>query len=410
MLDESRRGSYCLNLLYDAHRFAAAILAGGYIVLAASQIAAEPFRPSDDAEIVERLPGSAGASLEIRRKKAALAEHPDDLDKVLQLVRLYIAEARAEADPRFYGNAAALLEPWLDGPEPPTEVLVLDAVLKQAGHDFEAALARLERVLERAPRQAQARLVKALIERAQGRYAAAAESCRLLDRRVSVLIRTTCDAAVKSLAGGASESHAALAAAYDAAHSDDAGVRLWALTVLGETAALAGDATAAEAHFRAGLALGRRDAYLLAALADLLLEQERFSEVIELLAEETQSDPLLLRLAIASAESGDDAAEDYRRDLAARFDAARRRDDPRHLREESRFALRLQNDPGMALKLALANWRLQREPWDLRLVLEAAAAAGEPSAAAPALGWIEQSGFKAAWLSSLRDRLEERGS
>jgi len=61
--------------------------------------------------------------------------------------------------------------------------------------------------------------------------------------------------------------------------------------------------------------------------------------------------------------------------LKARFDAARLRGDSVHRREEARLALRLLKQPPRALQLARANWRVQKEPADARILLEAARAA-----------------------------------
>lgn len=62
--------------------------------------------------------------------------------------------------------------------------------------------------------------------------------------------------------------------------------------------------------------------------------------------------------------------------LKARFDAAQLRGDTVHRREEARFALQLLDRPDQALKLALENWAVQKEPADARILLEAARAAG----------------------------------
>jgi hypothetical protein len=65
-----------------------------------------------------------------------------------------------------------------------------------------------------------------------------------------------------------------------------------------------------------------------------------------------------------------------RAELAARFDATRRRGDTVHRREEARYALEVENDPARALGLARANFAVQKEPADARLLADAARAAG----------------------------------
>jgi hypothetical protein len=95
--------------------------------------------------------------------------------------------------------------------------------------------------------------------------------------------------------------------------------------------------------------------------------------------DETKNDSLLLRLALAEQALPEKrvAFERHKTDLAARFDAARARGDSLHRREEARFRLAIENDATGALALARANWNVQREPADLRVLVEAARAAGE---------------------------------
>ena len=62
-----------------------------------------------------------------------------------------------------------------------------------------------------------------------------------------------------------------------------------------------------------------------------------------------------------------------------------------HAREQSRFALEVESDAPAALALALESWRVQREPWDARLVLAAARAAGAlPPAQRAAVEQVER--------------------
>jgi hypothetical protein len=46
-----------------------------------------------------------------------------------------------------------------------------------------------------------------------------------------------------------------------------------------------------------------------------------------------------------------------------------------------------------ALDLARENWRSQREPWDARVLLESALAAGRPAEAGAVLAWLDETGF-----------------
>jgi hypothetical protein len=99
---------------------------------------------------------------------------------------------------------------------------------------------------------------------------------------------------------------------------------------------------------------------------------------------------LLLRLALAERRLPDQRGifTEHRSDLAARFDAARRRGDSVHRREEAQFRQVIEGDAHAALALARETWAVQREPADLRILIEAARAAGDAAALKIATDWI----------------------
>ena len=100
--------------------------------------------------------------------------------------------------------------------------------------------------------------------------------------------------------------------------------------------------------------------------------------------------------------------EPVRESIAIAIEAARRRGDPVHQREEARFVLAVAGDPARALRLAAQNWTIQREPADARVLLEAAAKAGRPDAAAPALAWLAETGCEWPRLRDLAAALRRQ--
>jgi Tfp pilus assembly protein PilF len=372
---------------------------------------AEPYLPTDDAQVIEQLPTPAAATQrELRSLREQVAKNPENLGLAVRLARRYLAIGRAEFDPRYNGRAQALLEPWWHLDPPPAEVLVLRATLRQNRHEFEPALDDLSAVLAIDPRNAQALLTQATILQVIGRHDEARRSCTTLALLTPALITATCLADVASVSGEAERAYATLRSAVDAAPEADAEVRLWALTALAEIAVRANDPAAAERNFRAALALGIKDAYLLGAYADFLLDRGRSAEARDLLADETRADPLRLRLALAEHALGAPELPAHVAALAARFEASRMRGDTVHRREEARFALHLLNDPATALRLATENWRVQREAWDARLVLEAALAAGAPSAADDVLAWLQATGLEDPQIARLVQRFRENAT
>ncbi|HKU86758.1 MAG TPA: tetratricopeptide repeat protein [Casimicrobiaceae bacterium] len=337
---------------------------------------AVPFVPASDAVVLESLPEKGDPALAaLRRLRRDLAANPQDQALARSVAQRALEAARTLGDPRFLGQAQAALAPWWGVDDIPAPVLLLRATIRQSQHDFAGALTDLDRLLAAHPGFSQARLTRAILLTVVGRYADARRDCAALTGRASPLAIAACDAGPASLSGDADAAYDALLTAPLRA-SDDAAVREWALTIAAEIAARRGHYARAEAHFRSALALDPRDAYLKAAYADFLLDRGRAREVVTLLRDDTRNDGLLLRLALAEARLPDarPSYEAHRADLAARFDAARQRGDSLHRREEARFRLDLLDDSETALALARANWLVQREPADLRILLDAARA------------------------------------
>ncbi len=373
------------------------------VLLSFGAAMAEPYRPASDTDVLQFLPNPSDQTRrELRRLRAELAKDAKNLTVALRLARRYVELGRAESDPRYRGYAEAALHPWWNLGEPPAEVLALRGAIKQSRHDFAGALADLDQVLGRDPRNAQALLTRAVVLRVVGQLRAADESCVRLAPLTPALIGAGCFAAVASLDGRAAAAEETLGRALAAADAKtDPSLRVWALIVRAEIAERRGDAEAAERHFRAALGLGLRDDYLLAAYVDFLLDQGRAADALALLEPAPRTDGLLLRLALAERQVRAPRLTYHVAELAARFDASRARGDALHQREEARFALHLVDRPAQALALALANWAVQREPWDARLVLEAALAADEPQAAGEVLRWMEATRIEDARLRRL---------
>jgi tetratricopeptide (TPR) repeat protein len=382
------------------------------VALTATVVRAEPFLPKDGGQVLETLRTTAfdPADHEIRTLRARLTAQPGNLALACEFARRCIERSRSEADPRYLGRAQAALAPWWDLPSPPVDALVLRATIKQSQHDFTNALADLNLASHLTPRNAQIWLTRSTILTVLGDYAEARKACLPLTQLASGLIALTAVASVTSLTGEAKSSCALLQNAIERNASASAGEKIWALTVLGEALERLGRVSEAETVFKKALALGQRDPYLLGAYADLLLDQGRAPEAADLLKNENRADGLLLRLALAESALVPRPATcaDHIMALKARFEAGHLRGDFVHQREEARFALRLLGQPDEALRQAQANWHVQHEPADLRILLESALAAGDPAAARPALDFMQSNHLEDVELAKLAQRLTDK--
>jgi tetratricopeptide (TPR) repeat protein len=388
------------------------LIATGWLALSTPSMAfGEPFLPQQDGQVLERLTVKAAdpVAREIRTLRSDLLHDPQNVDVAVSLATKLIEQARSEGDPRFLGQAQAVLAPWLNHTIPPPSTLLLRATIRQNAHEFDLALADLDAVLSMQPTNAQAWLTKASIYQVQGRYEEARRACQPLFRLTGRHVPLTCLSDIAGLTGQASKSRELLTS-----NPERPGIsvreRLWVLTILAEIAARTGDAQSAEKYFADARSLGVKDQYLLGAYADFLLDQERLPEVVTLLQRETRADGLLLRLTLAEQGLDLPASKDHTVELVARFAASRERGTRVHVREEARFTLALLYDPKTALGLAQANWDIQKEPWDARLLLESALAVGSQHAAKPVITWLHSNHVEDVQLHKLAAQFSEEKS
>jgi tetratricopeptide (TPR) repeat protein len=379
------------------------------LVIAATVVRSEPFLPKDGGQVLETLRSTAfdPADHEIRALRARLNAEPGNLTLACQFARRCVERSRSEADPRYLGRAQAALAPWWDMPAPPVDALVLRATIKQSQHDFTNALADLTLASHLSPRNAQVWLTRSTILTVLGDYAGARKACLPLAQLAPGLIALTAAASVTSLNGETERSCALLQRTLEGNASASVDEKIWAFTVLAEALERLGRVSEAESDFKKALALGLRDPYLLGAYADLLLDQGRAKEAAELLKNENRADGLLLRLALAESALVPRPADcdAHIAALKARFEAGHLRGDFVHQREEARFELRLLGQSGEALSLAQANWRVQHEPADVRILLESALAARDPGAAQPALDFMRSNRLEDVELAKLAHQL-----
>jgi predicted Zn-dependent protease len=348
---------------------------------------AKPYVPASDDQVLAELPAGARHS-ELAARQLARGR----LDVAAPLAQFYIGQARRTGDLRFLGYADAVLAPWLARPDPDPIVLVLEATLQQSRHDFQGALATLERSLRARPSDPQAWLTRATVLRVLGRYGEAEQSCAQFARWADPGVAVICAQGVAALHGHLEEAYARLGALSTQGMLDPE--RSWLRSELGEMAVRLGRDVDAERWFREDLALSPYDFYVRAAYADLLLRAHRETEVLTLLRDSQGIEPLLLRLAIAQRTRKDPQFPRNRALLRAAFAAEAQRGEPVHRREQARFLLEIEDQPREALKVALDNWTVQREPEDALVLVQAARAAQASSEAGPVLEFVRDAGWR----------------
>ena len=374
------------------------------LAISAVSVHALPRTPTQDSEVIERLPFRAGdtTARELADLRAAVAKAPADPDPAVALALRYFDLAAERGDPRFVGYAEALVGRFATQMNAP--LLVVRGMVRQYRHDFDDALADFAAALALDADLASAHAWRGAISLVQANYAAAAKECDALQRLQRTVLQAGCAGLTQAYTGNLDAAFKTLKQAL--ATTKDKDYSLWLHTRLGEVAAWQGQAAVAEQHYRQALALGIDDGYLLAAWSDFLLDQGRADQVIALLGKWEPVDGLLLRLALAETMLKLPAAKAHTQTLDDRFAAARLRGDTTHQAEEARFHLVLRKDAKEALRLAAENFQVQKEPRDARIVLEAALAAGDPAGAKEATAWLKSSGFEGTILRGLAQQLQ----
>jgi hypothetical protein len=356
------------------------------VLLAATfpgQADATVLAPTRDDEVVESLPAVSGGRAELRRLRQQQAANPQAVAPAVALARRYLDEARSQGDPRYAGLAFAALAAWPSPVTAPDEVLLLQATLQQFVHDFETAATHLERLVQRSPANAQAWLTLATVRRVQGRYADSDHACASLlalrDGPGAIYARA-CQAENDSLRGEFQQARDSVASLLGGSRLA-APARNWLLTTLAESEARAGRPAQAEAAYKEAQA-AQADAYTALSYADFLLDEKHPAEAMVQLKGQPRTDAVLLRLAIAGTQvDGMQARRDVA-ELRQRMALANQRPEARttHAREGAMFALWIDKSPQRALELARENVKHQREPLDVLVFAQAAAASQDAAA------------------------------
>ena len=367
----------------------------GVLAMSAAPVLASPIAPTRDDEVIDVLPATAGSRTEERRLRKLLAQQPRDPALALRIAERYLAQAHELGDPRFAGMAMSAIEGWTDEATMPDGVLLMRATLQQYLHEFDASVHSLQMLLARpsAPPRPQAWLTLATVKRVQGRYADSDAACMQVAASGAALHADACLAENAALRGDTARARQTLSGLLAAGRNPPL-TRAWLTTSLAELEQRAGNTAAADAAFRAALALDP-DPYATLAYADFLIEQRRAPQALALLKHQVRSDAVLLRLAIAGTQTGAASATGDAAEMRSRIALANERPDAKvfHGREQAMFALAVEHDAPAALALARANAAHQREPLDLLVLAQAARACGQAQALQEAQRLMAETGL-----------------
>lgn len=352
----------------------------------ASAESAKRYRPAGGEEILLVLPDAVtpSASQSPRITDAASAAH-----HATELLRI----ARTTGDARFLGRAGAVIRPWQNRAPVPVAIDLIAAELAQQRHEFDAARLSLDRIIAAQPRQLEARLMRANIGLLTGAFDSARRDCLAVLQAGAAYPGTVCLAPTMTGPGSLDRARRLLAA-LDVRGENSIAIARWRLMTEADLALRTGDFRGGTASLERAHALDRTHEEARTRLAEALLAHGQ-ARLALALAE--APNPSLARLVVglrAALATGHPRAADLRRQVDASLEQSRRRGAMRHEREEALLALHADHDAPRALQLARRNFARQKDTADLRLLVEAARAAGDREALRTARDWIETSGFE----------------
>ena len=352
---------------------------------------ADPWVPADDSLVVLRVTRSPEQQA-LTALERDIDARPSDPLALQALIDAYLRLGRHSAEPRYFGRAEALLASKVSGAQASPAWALRMADIWQYRHEYDKALGLIEQVLAADPHESQALLMRAAILQTQGRFDRVHADCRTLLARGEAIPGTTCLAQALGMTGKLAQAQRLLRSLLARGDAVPASQRVWMLTALADTEERLGHPGRAEATLREALETDAYAHYARLTLADLLLDNDRATEVAALLAPMPQTEGMLLRLAEAQRRLA--SPDSHTAVLRERFEEASRRGERLHRRDLARLHLNVLADRKAALAWALENWSEIREPADARLLARAALAAGDQTSLDTLRLWGKQTGYE----------------
>jgi len=361
--------------------------------VAADSEGAQRFRPKDPGYVVLAI-----------APQRANEESPLSAQDAQRVAANYLDLARSAREPRYFGRAEAVLRPWIARSNTTPGLLLLQADILQNRHDFKGARHTLDRVVSLDPSEPRAHLMRATLLMVQGESARARSDCAALMGLGETAIGTVCLAQSLAGTGQIDRAESMIGLVLNRDELREPATLAWAQATLGELATRRGDLAAAKFHLRTAFEATPQDESIRSALADVLIASQEPDEALQVLDLPRPSVGLLVRRLLAQTivrDAGRGATLGQLKELL-RLEAER--GERVHLREETLLALGTGRPPKETLALAQANFAVQREAIDARLLARAAFIARDANALDELSQWRSSSGFKDRLLDSILRR------
>lgn len=337
----------------------------------AASIAA-PYVPEDDGAVIYTLTNQVGDkdAIHIRELRTRLNVSKNKSSLAIELAQAYLRLGQDNNDPRYYGLAESVLQPWWNTTTN-KNILLLKMSILQFGHNFSQAMNVLNQIEKIDPNNVQVPLQRANLYRLTGEYDLSIKACEALSWASLARQRNICLASIEGLRLSSVEARQKtkkLRAMMQLGRDLSADEKLWSLQVIAELLYAHGYWQEAKSVIQQGLDIKPSDIYLLAMYADILLQNKDYVRVIEVLTPHYQYSPLLVRLLIAEDALDSPDFQNHKQIMQARWRESELSGDQTHARELTLYLLYVEKNIPKAMEFALINWQSQKEITDAVLL------------------------------------------
>ena len=387
------------------------LLIAGVVLVSGSALAQQRFLPEAPTVVlpssVHTLMGKSGS---LRELDKAWRANPEDLQIALAYARQVFNLGSSEGDLRWYGSAKAALKPWWQSTDLPADGFFMRGLVKQGFHEFDSGLRDINQAISLDPKHAEYWSWRFSLHLMQANMDAAKQDVHEMQKLFGSEEANVYQAVLLYRTGQPLPALKLLDESIRSASHQDAASQIWIGFHLGEAHRVANQPDKALTLWRRLLQAYPQSHLLRLSLADLLNQKTKYKEAKAVatansLITSNLTDALLMQALIASRglKATDEAS--LASQMAARLQTQSLRQESLIERPRLIYQIAYGRDLASGLALSIDNWRLQKEPSDAVLFLQAALALNQAKSAEPVIRWAVSTKYSDPQLSPLIDAI-----
>jgi len=317
---------------------------------------------------------------------------PLNREERLSKARYYVIKGKKTATPRDFAYAEQLLSPWWDSEDNiDSEFLTIKADILQSRHQFKFAVQELKRALKINPNQIHTWLQLANIEKIQGDFISAQNSCNKISQLSALEISIPCMANIVRDKLQLEKYYKLLATMVEVTEFDASGniqlsagantqqtdLKQWQLLILAELADRLGYSQKSDYFFRKAIEL-KKNTSAIKAYADSLIFHKRWDTLVHLLENQSsENSHLMLQLSLAEKSLGYRSYQSRLALIGKQFtEYQQRKESPQHLESFAFYCLAFPFFSREVLNekcdyYLSENWKVQKSFFDAYLLARA---------------------------------------